>query len=110
CIVSSDSDFTRLATRLREAGMLVIGLGERKTPSPFIAACNKFIYLEILKHAESEKSVVRKGETLNSTPSVEGAIDEKSSSSSATGSTKAPRRSVDKVDKSLVNLLVNSVD
>lgn len=48
CIVSSDSDFTRLATRLREAGMTVIGIGERKTPSPFIIACDKFIYLEII--------------------------------------------------------------
>lgn len=48
CIVSSDSDFTRLATRLREAGMIVIGFGEKKTPKPFISACDKFIYLEIL--------------------------------------------------------------
>ena len=48
CIVSSDSDFTRLATRLREAGMKVIGIGERKTPSAFIAACDKFIYIEII--------------------------------------------------------------
>jgi uncharacterized LabA/DUF88 family protein len=49
CIVSSDSDFTRLATRLREAGMKVIGIGEKKTPSPFIKACDKFVYIEILK-------------------------------------------------------------
>src|SRR5258708_6801777 len=49
CIVSSDSDFTRLATRLREAGMKVFGIGERKTPSPFISSCDKFIYIEILK-------------------------------------------------------------
>jgi len=48
CIVSSDSDFTRLATRLRESGMTVIGLGEKKTPNPFIVACDKFIYIEIL--------------------------------------------------------------
>ena len=48
CIVSSDSDFTRLAARLRESGMYVVGMGERKTPNPFIAACNKFKYLEIL--------------------------------------------------------------
>jgi uncharacterized LabA/DUF88 family protein len=48
CIVSSDSDFTRLATRLREAGMKVIGIGEKKTPPPFIIACDKFIYLEII--------------------------------------------------------------
>jgi uncharacterized LabA/DUF88 family protein len=49
CIISSDSDFTRLALRLREAGMQVIGMGQKKTPAPFIAACNKFIYIEILK-------------------------------------------------------------
>lgn len=49
CIVSSDSDFTRLAMRLREAGMLVIGIGEKKTPEPFIVACDRFIYVEILK-------------------------------------------------------------
>jgi uncharacterized LabA/DUF88 family protein len=49
CLVSSDSDFTRLATRLREAGMQVFGIGEKKTPNPFIVACDKFIYIEILK-------------------------------------------------------------
>ena len=52
CIVSSDSDFTRLATRLRESGMKVIGIGEKKTLTPFITACDKFIYLEILKPKE----------------------------------------------------------
>lgn len=55
CLVSSDSDFTRLATRLREAGMNVIGIGEKKTPDPFIVACDKFIYIEILK-SESEEN------------------------------------------------------
>ena len=55
CLVSSDSDFTRLATRLREAGMQVIGLGEKKTPNPFIVACDKFIYIEILKKQSEEK-------------------------------------------------------
>lgn len=57
CIVSSDSDFTRLASRLREAGMKVIGIGERKTLTPMISACDKFIYLEILK--ESEEPVMQ---------------------------------------------------
>ncbi|MCK5822684.1 MAG: NYN domain-containing protein [Bacteroidales bacterium] len=56
CIVSSDSDFTRLATRLREAGMQVIGIGEKKTPNPFIVACDKFIYIEILKNKTKEKA------------------------------------------------------
>jgi uncharacterized LabA/DUF88 family protein len=57
CLVSSDSDFTRLASRLREAGMKVIGMGEKKTPTPFISACNKFIYLEVLKKPERPKVV-----------------------------------------------------
>jgi uncharacterized LabA/DUF88 family protein len=52
CIVSSDSDFTRLAARMREAGKLVLGFGERKTPKPFVAACDKFIYTEILRPTE----------------------------------------------------------
>ena len=55
CLVSSDSDFTRLATRLREAGKTVIGIGEKKTPNPFIVACDKFIYIEILKKQSEEK-------------------------------------------------------
>lgn len=54
CLVSSDSDFTRLATRLREAGMHVIGIGEKKTPEPFIVACDRFIYIEILKDNAKE--------------------------------------------------------
>ena len=52
CIVSSDSDFTRLAARLRESGMIVVGMGERKTPKSFISACNRFKYLDILAQAE----------------------------------------------------------
>ena len=55
CLVSSDSDFTRLATRLREAGKQVIGIGEKKTPNPFIVACDIFIYLEILKNQSEAK-------------------------------------------------------
>ncbi|OOM75744.1 NYN domain protein [Clostridium puniceum] len=56
CIVSSDSDFTRLAARLREAGMYVIGMGEKKTPTPFISACEKFKYLEVLAGSVTEVS------------------------------------------------------
>ncbi len=56
CLVSSDSDFTRLAARLRESGMTVIGMGESKTPNSFIAACNKFKYLDILSAANDEDS------------------------------------------------------
>jgi uncharacterized LabA/DUF88 family protein len=52
CLVSSDSDFTRLAARLRESGMTVYGFGERKTPKPFVAACDKFIYVENLRFTD----------------------------------------------------------
>ena len=66
CIVASDSDYTRLATRIREEGLFVIGVGEKKTPESFINACNQFIYCENLtgsreirrKEAEEEKSDV----------------------------------------------------
>ena len=63
CIVSSDSDFTRLATRLREAGMMVIGIGEKKTLIPFITACDKFIYIEILGLEESSAEESQSDET-----------------------------------------------
>jgi uncharacterized LabA/DUF88 family protein len=52
CIVSSDSDFTRLAARIRESGLTVYGFGARKTPKPFVSACDKFIYLENLRYAD----------------------------------------------------------
>lgn len=56
CIISSDSDFTRLATRLRESSMFVIGMGERKTPRPFIVSCDKFIYIENLGNDDEESA------------------------------------------------------
>ena len=56
CIVSSDSDFTRLAARIRESGLTVYGFGERKTPKPFVAACDKFIYIENLAYAQTTTS------------------------------------------------------
>lgn len=57
CIVSSDSDFTRLAARIRESGLTVYGFGERKTPKPFVAACDKFVYIENLPYAQSTASL-----------------------------------------------------
>ena len=88
CIVSSDSDFTRLATRLREAGMKVIGFGEKKTPKPFITACDKFIYLEILKK-ETDTPPKSKSKKDNSV---------------------SKRPPLDKVDRSLIRLISQSVD
>lgn len=69
CLVSSDSDFTRLATRLREAGMKVIGIGERKTPSPFIVACDKFIYIEIIDSKSTANEPIRTEKKRNKSKS-----------------------------------------
>jgi uncharacterized LabA/DUF88 family protein len=88
CIVSSDSDFTRLATRLREAGMTVIGFGEKKTPQPFISACDKFIYLEILKSSNQDTySITQKA----SKPKVKG-------------------EPLSKVDKETIQMIIESVN
>lgn len=91
CIVSSDSDFTRLATRLREAGMKVIGFGEKKTPQPFISACDKFIYLEILKVANIEEE----GPTVRPAKSV---------------ARKKKEQPISKVDKETIRILTESVN
>jgi uncharacterized LabA/DUF88 family protein len=56
CLVSSDSDFTRLASRIREEGLMVIGFGERKTPRAFVTACDKFVFTDILRGAAPERS------------------------------------------------------
>jgi len=87
CLVSSDSDFTRLATRIREAGLVVYGFGERKTPEPFVAACDKFVYTEILRIKPEEpkaeavpaganiKPVVEVAELPPLRPMIETAVD-----------------------------------
>ena len=64
CIVSSDSDFTKLASRIREAGLLVYGFGEKKTPSAFVSACDKFIYTEVLRaKTDGIEGIVKKSST-----------------------------------------------
>jgi uncharacterized LabA/DUF88 family protein len=90
CIVSSDSDFTRLATRLREAGMKVIGIGEKKTLTPFITACDKFIYLEILKPAIQAKAD----------------IGSKNISKNITTSANKP---LNKIDPEIIKLFIDSI-
>ena len=92
CIVSSDSDFTRLATRLREAGMKVFGIGQKKTPAPFIVACDKFIYLEVIAVPDEEESIIpSKTPTDKPLPKV----------------TKA---AVDKLNKKTIHLIASSID
>ncbi|WMJ88661.1 NYN domain-containing protein [Anaerocolumna sp. MB42-C2] len=80
CIVSSDSDFTKLSSRLRESGMLVVGMGEKKTPKPFIAACNQFKYLDVL--AASEKKGIEMEET--NLPVNENAAEDKNTDAKKT--------------------------
>ena len=88
CIISSDSDFTRLATRLREAGMKVFGIGQKKTPTPFITACDKFIYMEIIAVPETAETDAIK-----------------------TKATKpAPKASVDKLNKETIKLIASTID
>ncbi|MFZ4056731.1 MAG: NYN domain-containing protein [Ferruginibacter sp.] len=89
CIVSSDSDFTRLATRLREAGMKVFGIGQKKTPSPFIIACDKFIYMEIIAVPDAPLENKKAG----------------------TGNSKsAVKKGVEKSNKELLHLLSSSIN
>jgi uncharacterized LabA/DUF88 family protein len=88
CLVSSDSDFTRLATRLRESSMMVIGIGERKTPKPFIVACDKFIYIEIIASKETAKT----------------------NGTGTKSSGQSQNDSVEKIDKRFIQLIKSSID
>ena len=85
CVVSSDSDFTKLATRLREAGMKVFGMGEQKTPPAFRSACDKFIYIEILEQAQPSPKQIKLSDLRK-------------------------REVIRKADKSLVNMITASIN
>lgn len=102
CIVSSDSDFTRLASRIRESGLLVYGFGEKKTPESFISACDKFIYTEILE----------KSEFLTASQSQGNGKEETNKSTKNTSSEKTEDSGTQKLkrDKKLVKLLKDAYD
>lgn len=74
CLISSDSDFTRLATRIREAGLTVYGFGEKKTPEPFISACDKFVFTEILRPQVTKKKATE-SESADLKPIIISAIE-----------------------------------
>ncbi len=76
CIVSSDSDFTRLAVRLREAGKFVIGMGEEKTPTPFIKSCDRFIYLSVITRQKSQPTKLKLRDIKELKEMVQIAIDD----------------------------------
>lgn len=101
-LVSSDSDFTRLAIRLREAGMYVIGMGEKKTPNPFIVACDKFIYIEVLREREKEqKAAARKKKAESQKKTAER--------SKAAEKTAEKKQQEERVPEEIVELIASSV-
>ena len=100
-LVSSDSDFTRLAIRLREAGMKVYGMGERKTPSPFIVACDKFVYIEVIRAAAQQAAQQEK-------ESVPQKSSKKSSKKAAQQAVSAPAASA--VPQDMVELIADSLE
>lgn len=117
CIVSSDSDFTRLASRLRESQKYVLGMGESKTPRSFISACNKFLYLDVLlEEAESEAASdeLSRQESISETSSMNQAPVSKSDSTpSATDTEKADNTSgknVQTICQALVKLTEENSD
>ena len=101
CIVSSDSDFTRLATRLRESGMKVIGIGEQKTPKPFISACDRFIFLEVIDGAVKKKPA-KKNNDIDTKKVLEKDI--------AKTSEKNPQKPLNKIDEPTIELIESTID
>lgn len=103
CIVSSDSDFTRLAIRLRESGMKVIGIGEKKTPNSFIVACDRFIYIEVLEGATKKK--IRKP-TLANTPESKKLVEKVIAKTNE----KTEQKPLDKIDSQTIELIEDTLD
>ncbi|MBC5838171.1 NYN domain-containing protein [Flavobacterium muglaense] len=101
CIVSSDSDFTRLAIRLRESGMKVIGIGEQKTPKPFISACDRFVFIEVLDGAIKKNAPKRT--TNNENKKVIGKTTEKVIE-------KNTQKPLNKIDEPTIDLIEDSID
>ncbi|MCQ4864439.1 NYN domain-containing protein [Pseudoflavonifractor phocaeensis] len=119
-LVSSDSDFTRLATRLREAGMKVYGMGEKKTPAPFIVACDKFVYIEVIR-AAGEKARAEAARASQPEPEAVKKPARKSPAAKkkASGAEPAPEPEVKpaeppeespKVPKAVVDLIADSLE
>jgi len=99
CIVSSDSDFTRLAIRLRESGMKVIGIGEKKTPNSFIVACDRFIYIEVLDGAIQKKAKNRSADTKKTVGKPVGKTIEK-----------PVEKSLNKIDNHTIELIEDTLE
>ena len=101
CIVSSDSDFTRLAIRLRESGMKVIGIGEQKTPKPFISACDRFVFIEVLDGAIKKNAPKR-----NNTNEAKKVVEKNTEKTPE----KNVRKPLNKIDEPTIDLIEDSID
>jgi hypothetical protein len=114
CIVSSDSDFTRLAIRLRESGMKVIGIGEKKTPNSFIVACDRFIYIEVLDGAVKKTRVIANGRSKSPKPTATPVADAKkptdSSPDNSRGEQAQQKESPSKIDSQTIELIEDTLD
>ena len=109
CIVSSDSDFTRLAIRLRESGMKVIGIGEKKTPNSFIVACDRFIYIEVLEGAikktraiANSRSKLPKSKLIEEKKIIEKVIEK--------AAEKTEQKPLDKIDNQTIELIEDTLE
>ncbi|NLJ95090.1 MAG: NYN domain-containing protein [Clostridiaceae bacterium] len=100
CLVSSDSDFTKLATRIRESGKTVYGIGEQKTPTPFIAACDRFIFLEILHEDDEDEQDSQETENKK-----------KTNKSAKNGTTKptSKKRALQNINRKTTRLISQSI-
>ena len=102
-LVSSDSDFTRLAIRLREAGMKVYGMGEKKTPKPFIVACDKFVYIEVIRAAAKQAAEAAKQKAEKEEAQAKRAA-KKGGKKSQSPSSPAPEEIVELIAESVEDL------
>lgn len=119
CIVSSDSDFTRLAVRLRESGMKVIGIGEKKTPKAFIAACDRFIFIEVLEGAKKKvpkpaaidvTAAAVPAETVSETQQTSAVGTRAQQRAKKKAAEKAPQKALNKVDQETIELIESTIE
>ncbi|QBN20230.1 NYN domain-containing protein [Flavobacterium nackdongense] len=110
CIVSSDSDFTRLAIRLRESGMKVIGIGEKKTPSAFIAACDRFVFIEVLDGAIKKTRAIASSRNKPPKQAAAPAPSSKKPAEPANNETAQPKETANKIDNQTIELIEDTLD
>lgn len=110
CIVSSDSDFTRLAIRLRESGMKVIGIGEQKTPKPFISACDRFIFIEVLDGAIKKTRKTTNAPSKSPKPTATAVTESKKTVDPSNSEQAQQKEAVNKIDAQTIELIENTLD